>query len=62
MLPIMPSDPLISQIPIIGLWIYGISSKFESIEKSEHEKSYLLAYCMEYINNTIVKCRYSFDQ
>ena len=58
----MPSDPLMTQIPIIGMWVHGICSRFENIEKSEQEKAYLLAFCMEYVNNTIIKNRYSFDQ
>lgn len=61
LLPLAASDPLCTQVPIIGLWIHGINSKIESIEKSEEEKNLLVAFLFEYINNPAIKSRYSFD-
>mgnify|MGYP001951576776 FL=1 len=57
----MASDPLCAQVPVIGLWISGISANLEAIEQNEEEKNLLLGFMFEYINNTSIKNRYSFD-
>jgi len=61
LLPLMASDPLCAQVPVIGLWISGISANLEAIEQNEEEKNLLLGFMFEYINNTSIKNRYSFD-
>ncbi len=62
LLPLTASDPLCAQVPIIGLWVSGISSKLENIEQNDEEINLLLGFMFEYINNTSIKNRYSFDQ
>jgi len=61
MLLFATSDPLASQIPLIGLWIYGINPQLELLNDDDPEKRVLQGILFEYINCTLGN-RYSFDK
>jgi len=61
MLLFATSDPLASQIPLIGLWIYGINPQIELLNDDDPEKRVLQGILFEYINSTLGN-RYSFDK
>lgn len=55
------SDPLAAQIPLIGLWVYGINPHLDLLDDESQEKNVLQGILFEYINSTM-KNRYSFDK
>lgn len=61
MLFFMTSDPLAAQIPLIGLWVYGINPHIDMLDDESQEKNVLQGILFEYINSTL-KNRYSFDK
>ena len=62
MLPLMTSDPFAAQIPLIGLWVHGLSRPVELLSEGDYERGVLMSILFEYINNSSLNNRYSFNK
>lgn len=62
--PLVSSDPLIMELPLIGVWLYGIKINFEeiSMEKKIDETYKVWGLLTEFVKNTHFKRKYSYDE
>lgn len=62
--PLVSSDPLIMELPLVGVWLYGIKINGEEIlmEKKFDETYKVWGLLTEFVKNTNFKKKYSYDE